>query len=329
MSLALHRLAPCRFVPFGVAVCLAACTPAGQPTIVGGAPDVATSGPTAAAPTAPSSELIVFAAASLDAAFREIGTAFEAEHPGTTVTFSFAGSQTLATQINEGATADVFASANKKQMDVVVKSGAVISETHRTFARNRLVVVYPADNPGGVASLKDLGKPGLKLVLAQKSVPVGDYALQFLAKASALPDYTAAFSPTVLANVVSFEDEVRGVVTKVVLGEADAGIVYSSDISPSDAARVQRLEIPDDLNVIASYPIAPLVHAPQPVLAKEFIDFVRSPAGQTILVAHGFLSTTGNATGQAPVAGDVPVSGLVSTTLMLTTEARERRAANG
>lgn len=263
-----------RATPYLIAVALAACAPTGQPP------------PAAPAST---SELIVFAAASLDGAFRAIGTLFEAAHPGPSVTFSFAGSQTLATQIGEGARADVFASANEKQMDVLIDGGEVGRNAHRTFARNRLVVITPDDNPANVTTPHDLAQPGLKLVLAQRSVPVGDYALQFLAKASALPDYTAAFSPTVKANVVSYEDDVNGVLMKVALGEADAGIVYASDILRGVAGKVARVEIPAELNVIASYPIAPLVRSGQPELAGQFVDFVRSPEGQAVLEAHGFL----------------------------------------
>lgn len=274
------------------AIALAACSPSGQPTTTGGGPDATARSSSVSPATEPAStiELVVFAAASLDEAFRAVGAAFEVAHPGTTVTFSFAGSQTLATQINEGADADVFASANATQMIALIGSGEVVSGTQRTFARNRLVVITPSDNPSNVTTLQDLAQPGLKLVLAQKSVPVGDYALQFLAKAAAMPDYTAAYSPTVLANVVSFEDDVNGVLTKVGMGEADGGIVYASDISRDGAAKVARIEIPDALNVIAAYPIAPLVRSGQPRLAQAFVDYVQSPDGQANLVAHGFLA---------------------------------------
>lgn len=231
----------------------------------------------------------VFAAASLDRAFREIATAFEAAHPDVKVEFDFAGSPTLATQIVEGADADVFASANQRQMDVVVAAGAVVRGTDRPFARNRLVVVTPADNAGGIVTLADLAKPGVQLAFAHKGVPVGDYALQFLDKASAAPGFTAAYSPTVLANVVTFEDEVRGVLTKVVLGEVDGGIVYTSDIARDTAAPLGRVEIPDALNVIATYPIAPLARSTHPEAAQAFIDFVRGAEGKGVLVGFGFL----------------------------------------
>ena len=137
-----------------------------------------TAAPTAA-PAASSGDLTVFAAASLTAAFKEIGEQFGAANGGATVTFNFAGSDQLATQITQGAPADVFASANKKQMDVVITAGDVVSGTERTFARNRLVVVFPKDNPAKLTALKDLANPGVKIVLANKSVPVGGLRARF------------------------------------------------------------------------------------------------------------------------------------------------------
>ena len=183
------------------------------------------------------SNSVVFAAASLTEPFGEIGKSFEAAHPGVTVVYNFAGSQQLAQQINAGAPADVFASANKKQMGATIDAGSVISGTQQIFARNRLVVIYPKDNPAGLKDLNDLANPGLKLVLAAKEVPVGQYTLDFLDKAAADPALGTTFKDAVLKNVVSYEDNVKNVLTKVALGEADAGIVYLSDISGADAAR--------------------------------------------------------------------------------------------
>jgi molybdate transport system substrate-binding protein len=248
----------------------------------------ATSAPAPMAAPATAGELTVFAAASLTAAFKEIGEQFGAANRGATVTFNFAGSDQLATQINQGAPADVFASANKKQIDVVIQAGEIISGTERTFVRNRLVVVYPQDNPGKLAALKDLANPGLKLVLAAKSVPVGGYALDFLAKASKLPEYTAEFSPTVLKNVVSYEENVKAVVSKITLGEADAGIVYTTDAATVTDGSIAMLKIPDNLNTIAAYPIATTKNAKNADLAEKFVDFVLSAAGQAILAQYGF-----------------------------------------
>ena len=270
-----------------------------------------TAAPTAAATAAGGQSLTVFAAASLTDAFNAIGKNFQAANPGTTVTFNFAGSQQLAQQIGQGAPADVFASANNAQMAVLIKSGQVISGSQRTFVRNRLVVIYPTANPGGLTKLQDLAKPGLKVVLADKTVPVGGYALDFLTKASASPDFTPTFSPTVLANVVSYETDVKQVLAKVSLGEADAGIVYTTDITADAAGKVGRLDIPDALNTIATYPIAAIKGSPNASLAQKFVDYVLSPDGQMVLVQFGFIPTTGNASGGAATAAPLAIAGLV------------------
>jgi len=252
-----------------------------------------TSAPATVAPTAAAAQtLTVFAAASLTDAFGEIGKAFEAANPGTTVTFNFAGSQQLAQQIGQGAPADVFASANGTQMNVVIKSGQVVSGSQKTFVKNRLVVIFPTANPGGVTKLQDLAKPGLKVVLADKSVPVGGYALDFLTKASASPDFTATYSPTVLANVVSYETDVKQVLAKVSLGEADAGIVYTTDVTPDAAGKVGRLDIPDTLNTIATYPIAAVKGSPNAAVAQAFVDYVLSADGQAVLAKWGFITVS-------------------------------------
>ncbi|MCC6169783.1 MAG: molybdate ABC transporter substrate-binding protein [Caldilineaceae bacterium] len=234
-------------------------------------------------------ELIVLAAASLTEAFTELGEQFQAAHPGVTVLFSFAGSQQLAQQLAQGAPADVFASANRRQMAAAIDAGRVLSDSTQVFVNNRLVVIYPSDNPAGLASLHDLAQPGVKLVLAAPAVPVGEYALNFLDKASATVEYGATYSPTVLANVVSYEENVRGVLGKVSLGEADAGIVYTSDIAAGSADQVGQIEIPDALNTVAAYPIAPVADADHPDLAQAFVDLVLSPAGQAVLARHGFV----------------------------------------
>jgi len=171
----------------------------------------------------------------------------------------------------------------------VIEAGEVISGTQQTFARNRLVVVYPSDNPGGVGALADLAKPGLKIVLANKEVPVGAYALDFLAKASELPEYTATFSPTVLANVVSYEENVRAVLSKVSLGEADVGIVYATDAATITDGSIATLDIPDALNTIATYPIAVTKRSKQAELAQKFVDYVLSDVGQAVLAKYGFV----------------------------------------
>ena len=291
----------------------------------------AASGAASPAPSAAASgeagaggELLVFAAASLTDAFTEIGQQFDAANNATT-SFNFAGSNQLAQQIVEGAPADVFASANNAQMNVVIESGDVISGTQQTFARNRLVVIHPSDNPASITTLEDLANPGVKLVLAAKEVPVGQYSLDFLAKASEQPQFTATYSETVLANVVSYEENVRSVLSKVSLGEADAGIVYTSDISGAAADTVGSHRHSRRAQHDRQYPIAVTTTTANPELAQAFMDYVLSPEGQQILVKYGFIPTTGDAGGAAPDAVPVEVTGLVDTPRAFTADDPVRR----
>lgn len=230
--------------------------------------------------------LTVFAAASLTDAFTEIGHDFEAIHPGVILALNFAGSQTLSTQLIQGAAVDVFASANKTEMDKVVAANLVPADAPRNFLSNRLVVILPRDNPANVQTLQDLGKPGLKIVLADKTVPAGKYALQILDAMEKDASFGADFKTKVLSNVVSNEIDVKQVVSKVQLGEADAGIAYNSDAIA--APELKTIEIPSNLNVIAKYPIATLTNAPQPQMAANFIVYVLSADGQAILRNWGF-----------------------------------------
>lgn len=237
--------------------------------------------------------LTVFAAASLTDAFTELSGAFAAEHPETSVLFNFAGSNQLATQIGQSAPADVFASANEGHMAAAIASGRIDPDAHATFATNRLVVIYPTDNQARIETLQDLANDSLLLVLAAPEVPVGQYTLDFLEKTSSDPAFGPDFRDAVLANVVSSEQNVRAVLTKVALGEADAGIVYASDLAANEGERVGRLEIPDELNTIAVYPIAALNDSALPQQARAFVDFVLSKAGQEILARYGFIPEVG------------------------------------
>ncbi len=233
--------------------------------------------------------LNVFAAASLTDAFGEIGEAFSAANPGTEVVFNFAGSNQLATQIGQGAPADLFASANGTQMIAAIDSGRIISGTQRTFVRNRLVVITPSDNPAGLTTLQDLATPGVKIVFAAAEVPVGQYTQTFLDKADADGALGADYKAAVIANVVSYEANVRAVLTKVTLGEADAGVVYTSDVGAA-TEKVIQIEIPDALNTIASYPIAPVADSAHPAMAQHFMDYLLGTEGQQLLARHGFIS---------------------------------------
>jgi len=229
--------------------------------------------------------LTVFAAASLTGSFGDIGKAFEAANPGVTVTFNFAGTQALATQLTQGAKADVFASANHTYMDNLVIAN-LAAPGYKDFVTNVLEVILPANNPANVQTLQDLAKPGLKLVLEDKSVPAGAYSLQILANLSKDPTYGSDFSTKVLANVVSNETDVKEVVAKMQLGEADAGIVYVTDAIA--APTLKTIAIPTNFNVVAKYPIAALTNAPQPVLAAAFVAYVLSTDGQAIMQKWGF-----------------------------------------
>lgn len=230
-------------------------------------------------------EITVFAASSLSEAFKEVGAAFEKANPGTEVTFSFAASSALAVQINEGAPADVFASADTAQMKNVIDQGN--AEEPTVFATNTPVVVVPKDGKA-VATFADLAKPGIKLVLAGKDVPIGRYAREVLAKASGTGGISPDFSDRVLANLKSEEANVRAVLTKVQLGEADAGVVYKTDVGAA-ANEVRVIEIPTAYNVVAEYPIAVLKASKNQVTAAGFVAFIRSAAGQAIMEKYGFV----------------------------------------
>jgi len=227
-------------------------------------------------------ELVVMAASSLTDAFNEIADAFEAANPEVEVLPNYASSSSLATQLAEGAPADVFASANFTQMTVAADAGRIEGEP-TAFLTNRLTIIVPADNPAGLEDYTDLANAGIALVLAAPDVPVRDYSDQSIALMG-----DAAFQAAVYANLVSEEPNVRQVATKVSLGEADAGIVYTSDVTPDIAGSVLQIPIPDELNVLASYPIAVVEGAPAGDVAQAFVDFVLSAEGQAILAKWGF-----------------------------------------
>jgi molybdate transport system substrate-binding protein len=228
--------------------------------------------------------LRVLAAASLTEAFGAIAEAFEKAHPGSSVEVSFAGSQILRVQIEQGAPADVFASADLAHAQTSKSSGLL--NDYAVFARNALVVVTPADG-AAVRRVQDLARPGMKVVVAGPLVPVGRYTSQVLAKLSASGLYGDDFQRHVQANIVSQETSVRAVLSKVALGEADAGIVYLTDAAAA-GDKVRRLAIDDRYNVVAEYPIGVVSRSRAPARAQAFVDFVSGPAGQALLRKHGF-----------------------------------------
>jgi molybdate transport system substrate-binding protein len=240
--------------------------------------------------------LTVFAAASLTEAFRDIARRFEQENPGTHVRFNYAGSQQLVLQIQQGAQADVFASADERWMKAVTDSG-LAAGAPAIFAHNRLVIIVPVANPGRIDRLQDLSRRGLKIVLAAGAVPVGRYSRQALEQLAAAPGFTPDYSARVLANVVSQEENVKAVATKLQLGEADAGIVYRSDVTPSVARVTRMLDIPDEFNVVATYPIVVLRQSVNQQAARRFVAYALGAAGQQALAARGFIpsDTTGAA----------------------------------
>ncbi len=233
--------------------------------------------------------LTVLAAASLTEAFQELGALYEDQNPSVTVAFNFAGSQQLAQQIASGAAVDVFASANEKYMQQATDAGRVDRSGWQTLTRNRLVVIVSQHSAQPVETLADLARPGLKLVIGAEEVPAGHYTQEFLKKAAADPSYAGAYQNGVLNNVVSYEDNVRAVLTKVALGEADAGVVYTSDAAGEMTGKINTIPIPEALNVLAVYPIAALKDAPNPDRAQAFVDLALSKDGQQILAKYGFL----------------------------------------
>lgn len=221
-----------------------------------------------------SGEITVFAAASLTDAFTEVGAAFTAANPDATANFSFDASSALVTQITEGAPADVFASADTTNMDKLVEAGLQGAEP-QTFATNLLTIIVAPDNPLGITGVADLQNPDIITVVCAAEVPCGRYANEIFAAAG------------VTVSPASLEQNVRGVVTKVTAGEADAGIVYVTDvIAVGDQASM--IEIPDDINVVAEYPIATVAESSNAEIGQAFIDFVLGDEGQAILGEYGF-----------------------------------------
>ena len=239
----------------------------------------------AAGAPAQAAQITVFAASSLTDAFGELGRAFSARS-GHTVRFQFAGSQILRTQLERGARADVFAAANTAQFAPLVESGLVTRQT--VFAYNRLIALTPANSRLRRAS--DLATPGVRLVLAAPSVPAGEASRALLRRLDGRAGYGPEFSRRVLANVVSEESNVRQVGLKVQLGQADAAVVYTTDLTPSLRRSVRALPFPVAVNPPLPYPIGVLRDAPQGAAAQAFVDFVRSPAGKVILQKWGFLT---------------------------------------
>jgi molybdate transport system substrate-binding protein len=238
-------------------------------------PSTTTTSATASSSANLTGPLNVYAAASLTESFDQIKTALEKDHSGLSISNNYAGSQALVTQIQQGAPADVFASADQRNMQKLVDGGQV--DTPVTFAHNKLEIAVAPGNPKHITSLADLEKSGVNLVLEDPSVPAGNYALQAFQKAG-LPAPKAK----------SLELDVKSTLAKLTLGEADAVIVYVSDVK-SAGDKVEGVQIPDSVNVVATYPIAVIKASKHAAAAQAYIDQILSPAGQAVLVANGFL----------------------------------------
>ena len=227
-----------------------------------------------AAPAAGSGDLTVFAAASLTAAFKEIGQQFGAANGGATVKFNFAGSDQLATQINQGAPADVFASAAPATMKTVTDAGEADGQP-AAFVKNQLVIAVAKGNPKGIAGLSDLTKPGLKVALCAEQVPCGAAAKKALSAAN------------LKITPVTQESDVKAALSKVTLGEVDAALVYRTDTKAA-ADKIDGLEFPESAGAINEYPIVVLKNAPNKAAAAAFVAYVRSDKGQAVLDKAGF-----------------------------------------
>ncbi len=230
-------------------------------------------------------KLTVLAASSLTDAFGELAARFEEQNPGVEVRQSFESSSTLLAQLQQGAPADVFASASEEEMQTAVEEG-LTEGGPEVFVKNREVVMVPKYNPAGIRDFEDIAEPGVRLVLAEEGVPAADYALEILGKAE--EEYGPGFEKDVLGNVVSREADVRASVNRVVVGDADATFGYASDFTPDIRDRVEVVPIPEDLNIVATYPIAALQDAKEPELARRWLDLVTGEEGQRVLEKWGF-----------------------------------------
>ena len=267
-----------------VALVLAACTTTGTPSPSSAVPGTAASSavPASAAPGG----LTIYAAASLKAALAKIKTAYEAAHPGTTLTVSADSSAALETKIEQGAPADVFLSADTTNPQKLIDKGLATGSLAK-FAGNLLTVIVPSANPAGIRSPVDLAQPGIKIIAAGDSVPITKYATQLVANLARQAGYPDQFASRYALNIVSKEDNVAAVVSKIELGEGDAGIVYVTDART--ATKVTAIAVPDAANVPATYSGVVVKASTNADAAQAFLTWLAGPDGQAILVTFGFL----------------------------------------
>ncbi|HET7473069.1 MAG TPA: molybdate ABC transporter substrate-binding protein [Candidatus Limnocylindrales bacterium] len=262
----------------GLVVVLVACAPGGAATATPSSTSVSGGGPAA--------NLAIYGAASLESALDQAKTAYESGHPGTTLTISTDSSAALETQIEQGAPADVFLSADTTNPKKLVDRGLALGAA-MVFAANELTIIVPSANSAGIASPADLARTRIKVVAAGDQVPITTYAKQLIANLGMQPGYPADFATKVAANVVSKEDNVKAVVAKIELGEGDAGIVYVTDAKAS--AKVATVDVPETAKVRATYAGVVVGASRNAAAAKTFLDWVAGPDGQAILAGFGFL----------------------------------------
>ena len=239
----------------------------------------------ASSPSADRAELTIFGAASLKGALEAAKSTYEAVVPGTTLKSSTDSSSTLATQIEQGAPADVFLSADTAQPARLVEGGFAGGDAV-AFATNKLTIIVPSDNPGDIRTPADLASPGVRIIAAGDEVPISKYARQLVDNLAVESGYPAEFAAAYAANIASREDNVKAVVAKIELGEGDAGIVYVTDARAS--AKVTAIDMPDEANVPATYAGIVVKASPNQTAAKAFLDWFAGPEGQSILASFGF-----------------------------------------
>jgi molybdate transport system substrate-binding protein len=237
----------------------------------------------ASTPSTSQVKLTVLGAASLTKVFPQIGALFTRSHPGVTFTWSFAGTDQLAAQLQQGARADVFAGGSTKYGDQLADGGQI--DPYTIFCTNQLVLITPVSNPAGITSLHDLATKPVKLVIGSETVPIGTYTRTVLTNLDTL--YGDAYSDAVLGKVVSNEDSVTSIVAKVASGEADAGFVYVTDALGA-GSKVKLLALPADAQAVAKYPIAVVKDSRQRTAARQFADFVLTAPPQDVLKKAGF-----------------------------------------
>lgn len=233
-------------------------------------------------------ELIVFCGAGLTGAFNEIGQLYQ-NASGIAVEINFDGAPALRAQIEQGAYADLLAFADYRHMKALQLEGYINNSTVRTFAKNQMAVVVPLHNPANISSLADLASPGILILMGIEELPAGYHAREVLSKLANDSEYGPGYRDNVMANIVSLETTVNRIVSKVALGEADAGFAFTSDVSPTMVGKVTKISIPDRYNVAVDFPIGALKQSSHPREAQNFIDLVMSSQGQAVLKKYEFI----------------------------------------